>query len=127
MSSFTSPLVVEVSDTGKDRLVEPFDFWLGDGEGKGMKITVPAGFETDYASVPRVFRSLLSCKKRAAKPAVVHDYLYKTGIVSRKTADRVFLQAMEVNKVNFFKRHLYYQAVNWFGWFAWRRHRASKK
>lgn len=127
MSSFTRPLIVEVPDKGNDIVAEPFHFWRGDDEATGEHITVPKGFRTDYASVPRVLRSFLSPKKKIAKPAVIHDYLYSTGSVSKKEADTIFLEAMKVNKVNPIKRFVYYQAVNIFGFWAWRKSRKRQE
>jgi hypothetical protein len=60
----------------------------------GMVITVPAGFRTDLASVPRLPLIYWLCGGRANKPATLHDYLYSTGLVPRAIADAIFLEAM---------------------------------
>lgn len=73
-------------------------------------ITVPAGFKTDLASVPRLPFVYCLCGGRANKPAVVHDFLYTHGIVSRKAADAVFLEAMGVVGVP-----LVYRLLMWAG------------
>jgi hypothetical protein len=62
-------------------------------------ITVPACFDTDLASVPRVPIIYMCWGARAHYEAVVHDYLYRINSVpdvSRVDADRVFLEAMKV-------------------------------
>jgi hypothetical protein len=59
-------------------------------------ITVPAGYRTDLASVPRLPVVYWLCGGRANKPAVVHDYLYGTGLLPRAQADAVFLEAMQL-------------------------------
>jgi hypothetical protein len=82
--------------------------------------TVPAGFETDFASIPRVFWRLLPPVGRYGKAAVIHDFLYRTGSASRAVADRVFLDAMEVLGVGWLTRHVMFLAVRAFGWTAYK-------
>jgi hypothetical protein len=76
---------------------------------------IPAGFETDFASVPRLFWNILPPIGLYTRAAIVHDYLYQTGLVSRKEADLIFLQIMKTDEVDFFVRHLMYYAVRIFG------------
>lgn len=61
----------------------------------GGKITVPTGFVTDLASVPRVPVIYMAFGDRAHREAVVHDYLYQTHLVKKSVADRIFLEAMK--------------------------------
>lgn len=42
-------------------------------------IRVPAGFVTDFASIPRAFWVVLPPTGKYGKAAVVHDYLYVMG------------------------------------------------
>ena len=56
-----------------------------------LTITAPAGFETDFASVPRLFWRIVPPWGRYSPAAVVHDFLYHTGLVTRAEADRIFL------------------------------------
>ena len=60
----------------------------------GGKITVPEGFSTDFASVPRVPFVYLLYANRGRKAAVVHDYLYRTGSAVRSVCDAVFREAL---------------------------------
>lgn len=76
---------------------------------------VPAGFQTDFASIPRIFWNILPPIGPYAQAAVVHDYLYQQGNVRRKTADLNFLNIMKTDGVNFFVRYLMYYAVRIFG------------
>jgi hypothetical protein len=61
---------------------------------------VPKGFVTDLASVPWFARWYVSRDGNHTRAAVVHDYLYARSSkadfpdTSRRTADRVFLEAM---------------------------------
>jgi len=64
----------------------------------GVLITVPAGFETDYASVPRLPLMWLIAGDVAHEAAVLHDFLYRIHSlpdVDRKQADECFLALME--------------------------------
>lgn len=72
--------------------------------------SVPAGFITDFASVPRVPLVYLLAGDTARSAAVVHDYLY-TGLVDRDVADDVFLEAMAVSGVPAWRRYPMYWAV----------------
>ena len=80
---------------------------------------MPAGFETDFASVPRLFWRVVPPWGRYSPAAVVHDYLYHTGKVSRIAADRVFLELMAALGVPLWKRQVMYWAVRLGGWLAW--------
>ena len=62
-------------------------------------ICVPTGFETDFASVPRIPIVYACFGDRAHHEAVIHDALYRidsSPVVSREDADKVFLEAMKV-------------------------------
>jgi len=73
--------------------------------------TVPAGFVTDGASVPRPLWWFLPAWGRYSRAAVVHDYLCRNKIVSRAEADRVFFDAMVVCGVNVTVRWLIWGSV----------------
>ena len=60
----------------------------------GGKITVPKGFSTDFASVPRIPVVYLLYANRGRKAAVIHDYLYRTGSAIRSICDAVFREAL---------------------------------
>ena len=78
-------------------------------------ITVQAGFVTDLASVPRYPLIYDAFGDIAQDPAVIHDYLYSTGLTSRETADSVLLEAMGVTGVSSWQRYGMYWAVRAFG------------
>ena len=80
-------------------------------------ITVPTGFVTDFASVPAPGRILISGHGHDRWAAVVHDYLYSEKKFTRKQADEVFLEALELSGVNLVKRRIMYRAVRTGGWF----------
>ena len=77
------------------------------------KITVPTGFVTDLASIPRIFRLLIAPKNgRHRAPAIVHDYLCRLKLdFSRVKADKIFREAMKLQGVPKMRRWLMYSAV----------------
>jgi len=70
-------------------------------------VTVPQGFRTDLASVPRLPVVYLLTGDIARSAAVVHDFLYG-GIVSRKDADEVLYEAAIASGVS-----------RWQAWMMW--------
>lgn len=59
----------------------------------GKSYIVPKGFISDGASIPKIFWSLIApcIDGRSIRAAVIHDWLYHTGILSRADADKIFL------------------------------------
>lgn len=76
-------------------------------------IIVPRGFETDGASVPRIFWTLFSPFGPCFPAAVVHDYLYAAGParLKRKDCDVIFYDAMKDVGVGWLQRSIIYRAV----------------
>jgi len=123
MSSFTRKLVVSLEPNGKRwRLVEDFKYYT-DLLGERKTFTVPAGFETDFASIPKPLLALpfIRWRDKFNKAAVVHNWLYHTQEVDRKTADRIFLEALLVLGIPRWKAYLFYAAVRLFGWTHWKK------
>ena len=80
--------------------------------GDQIKVTVPTGFVTDLASIPRVFRLLMPKNGRHRAAAIVHDYLCRLKMdFSRVKADKIFLEAMKLQGVPKLRRWLMYRAV----------------
>lgn len=93
----------------------------------GGLITVPTGFITDLASVPRLPLAYLLAGGKANRPAVVHDFLYVELIGTRAQADAVFLEAMEVDGQSWWRRRLMYTAVRLGGWAPYNRRVREKE
>lgn len=78
-------------------------------------IVVDAGFETDFASVPRVPFAFWLAGGTAEASAVIHDYLvrrhYTMCKISWRGAADVFREAMKHEGVPAWRRWLMYQAV----------------
>jgi len=86
---------------------------LGDRDGR-FELTVPAGYVTDFASVPRLPLAYLLAGNTAQASAVVHDFLYEMK-APRAWADDVFAAAMEAEGVAAWRRGLMWSAVRLFG------------
>ena len=92
-------------------------------------ITVPAGFVTDFHSIPRGLWNILPPWDH--KPAaVVHDFLYKEGEangepVNRGQADRTYNQILEDEGAPTWRRRLQYRGVRLGGWRSWGKYRKA--
>lgn len=92
----------------------------------GSALVVPAGFETDFASTPRLLWAIAPPIGRHTAASVIHDWLYSQTIGSRWWADRVFLRAMQQSHAPWWKSRAYYWSVRLFGHFVWRRYEKQK-
>ncbi|HPS02131.1 MAG TPA: DUF1353 domain-containing protein [Candidatus Sumerlaeota bacterium] len=109
-------LDVEIQKDGVTaKLTEPFRVKV-----KGYEITVPAGFLTNFASVPKLFWNVISPWGEHSRAAVVHDWLYQSGITEKDVADLIFKALMIRYGVPAWQAEVMYQAVKWFGGRAWR-------
>jgi hypothetical protein len=108
---FPLPLIVKFLDGRMWELVENFEYHRECGE----IITIPAGFKFDFASIPRIFWGWIGSPTGEYGPAaLVHDFLLSDESYPKSKADKIFLEVMEVLKVNFIKRHVMYYAVRIF-------------
>ncbi len=92
----------------------------------GKEWVVPKGFITDFASSNVGRFNLLSIRSAYSVAAVFHDYLYLTGVVSRKLADNYFYELLEDSGSGRYNRFKGYFGVRLFGWLAWRKHRQQQ-
>lgn len=84
-------------------------------------IVVPAGFVTDFASVPRIPIIYELFGDRAHHESVIHDYLYQTHQgLDRQTCDRIFREAMQVRGKSKFVWEGMYLGVRLGGWNSYR-------
>lgn len=72
---------------------------------------IPAEYETDFATVPRLFFTIVPTIGRHNVAALLHDYLYDNRIGSRKQADKLFLKVMLSYEVPKWQAFLMYFAV----------------
>ena len=122
MSYFETALVAEAVDGGwmlHEDLVYHSDILR-------RVVTVPAGYKTDLASVPRLLRWIVPvANAKNRKAAVVHDYLCTHGdgvVKNQKQSDKVFREALGVLGLGRFKSGALYYPVRIFqsikGWFS---------
>ncbi|MBS0153727.1 MAG: DUF1353 domain-containing protein [Nitrospira sp.] len=100
-------------------LTAPISWTPNPGQERYKAVTVPKGFVTDLASIPRIFFSALRPDGEYAYAAVVHDYLYWTQTRSRDEADDILKMAMEDFKVGTVTVGAIYIAVRVAGKTAW--------
>ena len=77
-------------------------------------ILIPAGFETDLSSVPRIPFVFWFWGGRAHREGVLHDYLFRKDsdpVVSFSMANRVFLEAMKSRGKPMYVRYPMYSGV----------------
>lgn len=83
-----------------------------------VAVTVPVGYKTDFASVPRLFWIVFPPDGKYTKAAVIHDYLCdnpRKFTSNRKETDHVFLKAMLETGVSHFKAMILFSAVRLYG------------
>ena len=93
------------------------------------RITVPAGFVTDLASIPRQFWGpplYLTPTGRYSRAAIVHDYLYWSQKCTRDQADRLLVIAMKESAVTSFDEAVIYEGVHVGGDRAWKGNAADR-
>lgn len=100
-------------------LINPINWKPNPGQEDFQAVTVPIGFVTDFASIPRIFWSVLRPDGRYAYAAILHDFLYWTQTRPKKEADKIFKFAMEDFGIGTVTSTAIYEAVNWFGSNAW--------
>lgn len=93
-------------------------------------VTVPTGFETDLASVPRLPFIFTLWGGRAHREGVLHDYLYRIDAkpeTARGTADSVFKEAMSLRGKPWYVRYPMFVGVRVGGWTAYHKRRVADK
>lgn len=104
-------------------LTQPLRYQIPGGQ---AIVEVPVGFQTDFASIPRPFWSILPKWGKYGPAAVAHDFLYWDQRCTREQADAVLLLAMAESQVNPVHRALIYRAVRWGGAIGWKANRKDR-
>lgn len=100
------------STDGHDvNLAEPLTYTTAAGEA----ITIPAGSDSDGASVPEIFWNIFPPFGRYWRAALLHDYLYRHTLRPKAECDRIFREAMLACGVPGWKAWTIYQGVHLFG------------
>jgi hypothetical protein len=120
MSAFLSPLKLDYMTDSAGKLLKnrdgrqlfkllyPLSYY---SDILGCIITVPMGFVTDLASIPRFPVIYLLLNGIADEAGVVHDYLYGTGLIPRIKADQLLREACICSGVSAWKASLIYAGV----------------
>jgi len=102
------------------KLLKSIDIELSNG----IIVHIPEGFDWDLSSVPKLLWCIFPPDGDFEIAALVHDYLYRNKLISRRFADKEMLTWS--NKVNFSKNmakvdnYLRYLGVRLFGKFVWK-------
>ena len=87
---FSTPLDLRATNPGEWQLLSPLVYTSSAGD----IYIVPSGMITDLASIPKLLRPAIDRNGLSRPAAVLHDYLYLIGSLSRKQADELFLEAL---------------------------------
>lgn len=84
----------------------------------GEQFEIPAGFETDLASIPKIAWPVMApAHSSLIRPAIVHDWFYrKTCQFTRFQTDLIFYHMLRNDGVSHFRASMMYYAVRAFGW-----------
>ena len=117
--NFPLPLIMQVFENGRRALLQaPFVFSDVD-DGGPFNIEVPAGFETDFNSVPRGLWNFFP-PWEYPEAGVVHDYLYRNpDFTDRGWCDAQHRRILELLGCPRWKRWAAYAALRAAGWNAW--------
>ena len=103
---FTGDVIVRQLDPKRWEMQVPLTY-----TGARESFTVPTGFKTDFASIPRAVVWLLPRYGVYTKSAILHDYLCRTDEVSRADADGLFRRSMHEQGVSVPRRWMMWAAV----------------
>lgn len=99
----------------------------------GTRITVPAGFRFDLASVPRLLWPVVAPFELSIAAPLLHDFLYRFAGAppepaiepprryARREADRLFRDVMAAEGVSAWRRHAAFLATRLLGGRSWGR------
>ena len=124
MSKFLDLLSsTEISDSIFAIAEHPFRY---QSDVAGRLFTVPVGFFTDFASVPRIVPMIYALLGDTAhEPAAVHDWLYYSAVTTREMADNVLREAIVTFGISAWRATLFFWGVRAGGWAAWNEHRKA--
>ena len=108
---FSTPLDLRATNPGEWQVIYPLVYTSNDGD----IYIVPTGMITDLASIPKLLRPAIDRNGLSHPAAVLHDYLYLIGSLSRKQADKLFLEALLSCGVGGFVAKGMYWSVRAFG------------
>lgn len=118
-SGFQSLLLLEFLEDGVHaRVARPLTYTAKNGR----IVTIPEGFVTDGASIPKTLWSTIGSPYtgKYRRAAVLHDYMYHSPLdMDKDEADRLFLEAMLEDGVELVCARTIYEGVHLCGRRAW--------
>jgi hypothetical protein len=84
--------------------------------------TIPLGFKTDLASIPKIIRNIFDVDGRSREPAILHDWLYSTQHTTKAFADEQLRLAIIDYGDKPWQARMYWLGVHLGGASAWRGH-----
>ena len=99
-------------EDGRWVLLAPLKFFSAK---TGKLYEVPVGFDTDFASVPRLPLTYYLMGSYVFEEGVLHDWLFRTGVEPFEVCNEIFLEAMETLEVSGWRRKTMKLGVDWFG------------
>lgn len=119
----TIPLKIDITNTGKVCrkvvVTTTEEVWMRDAV---SMIAVPSGFSCDLASIPRWLGCFVN-PYDLCLPGLFHDLLYRRQETSRRYADFVLFNTLEVLGSPWYVRYPVWLAVRIFGKQAWEKNR----
>lgn len=104
------------------------DKWVVKSPGRwksaALEFTLPVGFVSDLASIPKLLRNVLDVDGRSRFPALVHDWLYSGRWTSRAFADAQLRSALIEYGETPVDASIYWCGVRTFGGIYWARRNA---
>jgi hypothetical protein len=130
-SRFNGLAKLEDQEDGEHaKLLAPLCYTTKDG----WTICVPAGFETDFASIPRPLWVIIPPRGKYNRPAIIHDFLYHYAPVDPTTgarctqarADYIIREACENCDDRFTQRWVIFLGLKAGGFKAWGNYRSKE-
>lgn len=81
----------------------------------GGVLSAPVGFETNYVTGRKLLVVRRIVQDKMNRAAVIHDLIYETGMLSRRMADDIFLEAMLACNVARWRAYAAWSAVRLVG------------
>ena len=99
-------------------------YWF-EHNGTLYEVHIPEGFQTDLASLPAIagLFALTNADPRLVAPAILHDYLYRTGAVfalnhNTRNLDRIILRRVDKDAI-FWQKMIDFKFPRWKAWLVW--------
>jgi hypothetical protein len=78
-------------------------------------VIIKKGFKTDLVSSTRLFWFIIPPHGLSSNASIVHDYIWRSSLFSRKQCDKIFLELL-IKSVPKWQAYIMYIVVRAFGW-----------